>query len=153
TSVVAVYDGDSVYSSSSSDALTQTVAANDTAISLSSSPSPSQYTQDVTFTVAVAPAGSALAGTPSGQVEFYGNGSYLGSGTLSGGVATLDATRRAAGHTSVVAVYDGDSVYSSSSSDALTQTVNANDTFVSVASSPNPSQSTQDVTFTATVTP
>src|SRR5207248_535620 len=56
-----------------------------------------------------------------------------------------------AGMHTVTAVYGGDSNFLSSTTSALTETVN-NATVTTVASSPNPSLSGQAVTFTATVT-
>ena len=53
---------------------------------------------------------------------------------------------------SITAVYSGDSNFTTSTSSALSQTVNQDSTTTSVASATNPSVYGQSVTFTATVT-
>ena len=64
----------------------------DTTATLTSSANPSVSCQSVTFTAtvaAVAPGG----GTPTGTIDFFDGGTtLLGSVTLSGGQATLEAT-------------------------------------------------------------
>ena len=88
----------------------------------------------------------------SGTVTFNIDGTNQSTlGTLSGGVATFDASGLATGSHSIYAVYNGDTNYTGSTSSVLTQVVNALTT-TSVGSSLNPSIFGQAVTFTATVT-
>ena len=76
----------------------------------------------------------------------------LGTGTLSGGVASFTTTSPlAAGNDTIKASYGGDTNFKTSSG-TLTQTVNQDSTTTSVVSSANPSVYGQSVTFTATVT-
>ncbi len=58
---------------------------------------------NVTFTASVTPA------TASGTVDFFNNGSSLGSGTLTSGAATYSTTTLPLGNNNVTASYGGDS--------------------------------------------
>src|SRR5207244_1873801 len=68
------------------------------------------------------------------------------------GQATLSAGALSLGSHSITAVYSGDSNFKTSTSSALTQTVNQATTTTRVSSSVNPSTYGQSVTFTAAVT-
>jgi hypothetical protein len=149
--ITAVYPGDSVFGPGSSSPLTQSVNDNAVDISLTPSVDPIQYTQPVTFTATVTST-YGLSGTPTGQVDFYDGSSYLGSATLNNGVASLTVSSLAVGDHSITATYEGDNTYQGNSSYVLTQTVNANDTTVSLSSSQAQSQYGQAVTFTAVIT-
>jgi hypothetical protein len=154
--VTAVYSGDTNYNTATSTAdnhvvnkatLGQNGLAN---LTLSSSPSPSSYSQSVTFTATV-PSGA------TGTVQFNDGATNLGSGTISGTTATLTTSTLTAGAHPVTAVYSGDANYNSATSVAHNQVVNkatlgqsglAN---LTLTSSPSPSDYGQSVTFTATV--
>lgn len=114
---------------------------------LASSSNPSTYGNSVTFTATVTP--SAATGT----VTFKDGTTTLGTGTLSSGKATFSTSTLAAGSHSVTAAYGGDTNYNTSTSSALTQTVNKANTTVTLASSANPSTYASSVTFTATISP
>jgi subtilisin-like proprotein convertase family protein len=86
---------------------TLTITNSLTSGALVSSANPALPGADVTFTMtisAVAPG----AGTPTGTVNFRVDGSVLGAGTLSGGVATFATNNLAHGAHTVVAEYAGD---------------------------------------------
>jgi hypothetical protein len=148
---------DGNFTGSNSGTLSQAVGSSlkATSASLASSPNPSNYGQSVTFTAKV----TASSGTPTGTVTFYGCGTSsacgskasLGAGTLSAGKATLATSTLPAGTTYIEAVYGGSSTYGGSTSTALGQVIKAISTSTGVTSSPNPSNSGQSVTFTATV--
>jgi hypothetical protein len=76
----------------------------------------------------------------------------LGKATVSNGQATLNYAFTSEGSSSIVAAYSGDSTFLPSSSAPLKQKVQRAPTTTFLISSPNPSQSGQTVTFTATVT-
>lgn len=118
-----------------------------TTTSLFSSLNPSTFGQSVTFTANVSSAG----GTPTGTVGFTDNGVLIGTGTLSGGVATF-TTSLGAGTHQMTAVYTGTPIFLGSTSPVGTQTVNQAATMTTLSSSPEPSNVGQVVTFTATVT-
>ncbi|MDF3293221.1 beta strand repeat-containing protein, partial [Streptomyces silvisoli] len=150
-SVTAVYGGDSNFSGSTSPVDTQTVNQAATSTVLSSSPDPSVFGQAKTLTAtvtAVAPGG----GTPTGSVGFFDGATLVGTGTLSGGVATLTTSSLSVGSHSLTAVYGGDSNFSGSTSPVDTQTVNQAATSTVLSSSPDPSVFGQAKTLTATVT-
>lgn len=122
-----------------------------TTISLSSSPNPSSYGQAVTFTAAVT---SGEGAPPDGEpASFMKGATLLGTGTLSGGSASLTISTLPVGTNSITAVYGGDSNFAASKSKAVGQVVNKATTTTTLASSTNPSNFGQSVTFTATVTP
>jgi hypothetical protein len=151
--ITTVYGGDSNFVTSASAALTQNVSQDGTTIKLTSSTNKAVYGQPVTFTATVK-AASPGSGTPTGTIIFMDGSTTLGSGTVSGGVATYTTTafQLPVGAQSITAVYGGDGNFLTSTSAALSQTVNQDSTTTAVASSANPSVYGQAVTFTATVT-
>ncbi|MGA1999909.1 MAG: Ig-like domain-containing protein [Terriglobales bacterium] len=119
-----------------------------TTTTLSSSLNPSFVGQAVTFTATVT---SAAGGTPTGTVTFKQGTTVLGTGTLSSGQATFTTSSLAAGTKNYTAAYGGDANYKTSTSTALSQTVNKRATTTTVTSSLNPSTYGQTVVFAATV--
>jgi Bacterial Ig-like domain (group 3)/FG-GAP-like repeat len=125
-----------------------------TSTSLTSSLNPSLYGQPVTFAATVT---STLGAPPNGEtVAFYNGSAVLGTAPLSGGAAAITTSSLAAGAYSITATYPGDSTFKSSTSPAITQTVQpvgtgTTKTSTTLASSPNPSLHGQNVTLTATV--
>ncbi len=85
--------------------------------------SPSTYGTSLTFQATVAGTG----GTPTGTVDFKDAGTTIATVALSGGVASLTTnTMSVAGSPhSLTATYNGDASFASSSSSAISQTVNA----------------------------
>ena len=156
-SITAVYNGDGSYNGSTSPAVTQTVNSPtstkaDTITSISSSLNPSTYGQVVTLTATVTPSSS------TGPVWFFDNGMAIGSGTLSGGIASFSTSSLSVGSHPIIASYGGDTTHNGSVSPTLSQTVNPatttkTNTITSLTSSLNPSNSGQSVTFAASVSP
>ncbi len=95
------------------------------------------------------------AGVPTGTVTFYDGATAFGTGSLNGsGQVTLSISSLAAGSHSITASYGGNGNFASSTSAALTQTVNkANTTTAISGQSPNPSVAGQPVAVNFTVTP
>jgi N-acetylneuraminic acid mutarotase len=88
-----------------------------------SSADPSTHGQQVTFTATVTP--SQGSGTPKGTVIFTDGSTTLGTVQVDGnGQARLSTSVLDLGDHAIVAAYGGDSVFSSSNSPVLTQTVN-----------------------------
>ncbi|WP_424630519.1 Ig-like domain repeat protein [Bradyrhizobium sp. SYSU BS000235] len=146
-SITAVYSGDTNNATSTSSALTQNVNGAASSTGLTSSLNPSALGQSVTFTATV------TGTSPTGTVQFKDGASNLGAAvTLTGGTATFTTSALTTGGHSITAVYSGDANNGTSTSSALTQTVNQSGTTTSVVSSVNPSAPGQSVTFTATVT-
>ena len=123
-SIKAVYSGDTNFTTSTSASMSQTVAQASTTTKLTKNTTTAIHSgQSVTFTAAIT-AVSPGAGTPSGIVTFYDNGStMLGTGTLTGGVTTFTTTTLPLGSNSITAVYSGDTDFSTSTSVAVSQTV------------------------------
>ncbi len=92
---------------------------------VASSLNPSIFGQAVTFTATVSAGG--------GTVTFMDGATSLGTGTLSGGVATLTTSSLAVGNRSITAVYGGDGTHAGSTSSVLHQTVQAMNPNVSLA--------------------
>ena len=152
--ITAVYSGDPNFAGSTSPSLTQTVSPASTSTSLGSSVNPSVTGQSVTITATVnvmAPG----AGAPTGTVTFLDDGATIpgcaAQAVTGAGVATCDDAFVAAGAETVTAVYSGDADFSSSTSAALTQTINPGATSTVVTSAVDPSVSGESVSYTATV--
>jgi poly(3-hydroxybutyrate) depolymerase len=126
----------------------QILSKTATTMTNSSSLNPSAYGQAVTFTAVVNPQ------PPNGEIVTFISGStVLGTGTLSGGTATLTISTLGEGTDNVYAAYAGDSTFKSSSSIRVSQVVNPAGTTTNLVASQSPVNAGQSVTFTATVTP
>jgi uncharacterized repeat protein (TIGR03803 family) len=119
---------------------------------LTSSLNPSTHGQAVTFTAVVT---SIYNPPPDGEtVSFMKGKTLLGTGTLSGGLASFTTSALPLGTTAVTAVYGGDANFPTSTSNTVNQIVKKPaGTTTALSSSLNPSTYGQAVTFTATVTP
>ena len=107
--------------------------------SISSTTSESVYGQSVTLTATVS-ANPPGGRTPTGTVSFYDNSSILlGNATLTAGIATFAAITLSARTHSVTAVHNGSTNYTTSTSQALPQTVNPDATTTNTGSTVNPS--------------
>jgi glucuronoarabinoxylan endo-1,4-beta-xylanase len=116
---------------------------------LSSSTNNASYGTAITFTATVSP-----APTNGETVAFMAGGSTLGTGTLTGGVASFTTTGTAlavAGSPfAVSAVYGGDGYYQNSTSTSLSQTVTP--ATLAITSGLNVANKIYDGTTTATIT-
>ena len=122
--ITAQYAGDAKFAAATSSPLTQT-GLSPTITTVTSNENPSLAGDDVIFTAMVS--GNDGAGdVPSGNVEFFDNGTDLGGGSLDDtGTATFDTTGTlAVGSHSITAQYQADSNFSGGVSTALMQTVN-----------------------------
>jgi hypothetical protein len=146
-SITAVYSGDSNFTGSTSNRLSQVVTRAMTTITLLSSINPSVQGKSVTFTAMV----SSLAGTPTGKVEFLNGTTVLAKLTLTSGSAKYSTSKLPPGSDSITAVYEGDSNNNLSTSAPVNQFVIAATT-TKLSSSPNPSRYGEAAVFTATVT-
>jgi sugar lactone lactonase YvrE len=94
--------------------------------------------QSVTLTATVA---SNTTGTPTASVQFFDGSTALGSGTLSGGVATYSGTLSAGATHAITATYGGDANFTGSSSTAQNVAVAAQDFTFGLATGAGASQS------------
>ena len=154
SSLTAQYAGNSSFNGSTSTVVSQTINKLASTASLSVSANPGTAGQSVTLTATVTPA-SGFGTAPSGTVTFLNNGVSIGTGTLN--IYEQASLTVAAGFTagaySLTAQYGGDGTYTGITSATVTETINKATPSISEASSANPSNPGQSVTFTATVTP
>jgi hypothetical protein len=146
-SITAVYDGDANTTGSSSAAVSVTVSKAAATVTVASSANPSTVGQSVTFTATVTPPAA------TGSVQFLDGATPIGTGTLSGGSASVSAPALTAGSHSITAVYSGDATYNSGTSVALAQTVNHASSSTTASASSGSITVGQSVTLTAAVTP
>lgn len=145
--ISAQYDGDVDYAPSSSFPNTLTVKNGSTTTRLISSPDPSQYLQKVTFAASV----TSAYGAPTGKVSFANNGIVIGTGILSGGIATFTTSTLGVGSHNIRATYEASIDYSGSSSAVLAQTIGPAESQVLMTSSLNPASYGQVIQLPLTV--
>ncbi len=151
-SLTSVYSGDSNSSISTSPTVAQTVEKITTSTVLSSSPNPSAAGAAVHLSATVTPS-LTPAGTPlTGAVTFTDGSNTLGTGTITGGVATLDVSALALGPHTIAATYSGAANFSASTSAAVTEMVQLATSSATLSASPSPAIAGANLTFTATVT-
>jgi Ca2+-binding RTX toxin-like protein len=105
-----------------------------TTTSIATSVSPSVFAQPVTYTATVA---SAVAGSLTGTVTFFDGSTPLATLPLTGGRAQFTTAALDRGSHAITATYNGDGEFKTSTSSAVTQTVQT------VALEPDPLQPTQ----------
>jgi hypothetical protein len=108
-----------------------TVTSTTLTVTLSSSLNPSPYGDLVTFT-------ATLPVDATGTVTFLDGTTILGTGNISGGVATQPTNSLAAGTHSITAQYGGDANYGAAVSSPVSQVVNLATPTIILASSLNP---------------
>ena len=125
---------------------TFTVTPTTLTVALASSENPSTYGNAVLFT-------ATLPNDATGTVVFHDDttGLDVGTGIISGGIATRPTNSLTAGTHSITAQYSGDTNYSAATSTPLSQSVNKATSTVTLTSSFNPSTFGASVTFTATL--
>lgn len=147
--IEATYQDHTGTYASSSGRTTVQVTAWPTTTTVASSPNPSSYGQDVTFTVTAA---GGIENAPTGKVRISDGAVTLGTVALNGsGVATFMVKNLPVGTNSITAEYRGDSVSAQSTSTALNQIVNPASTLIGISSQHNPASVGETITFTAGV--
>jgi hypothetical protein len=126
-------------------AVTGTAAQSPTTTTLQVSPGPLVFGEPVTLTATVSPS------TATGTVTFKDGATVLGTGTISGGVATFTTSALGVGGHSLTAAYGGDAGDAASTSTALNLAVGKAPTSTAVIASAGGSTFGQSLTFTATV--
>jgi hypothetical protein len=150
-SITVQYSGDAEYNSNTSTMFTETIITKPRPlVVVTSSLNPSIYNQLVTFTITVSHAGP----TPTGTILLFDGVTQLNSTfTLVAGVTTYAISTLSVGAHPITAQYSGDIIYATATSAILTQNVDEVTPTVTLVSNFNPSNYTQLVTFTATVSP
>jgi parallel beta-helix repeat protein len=148
--ISAVYQATTNFATSRSPVVVEVVNGAPTATTLTSSLNPSAFGQSVTFTARVAAAGST--GSPQGTVSFLDGAAVLGTSSVSSaGSASFSTSSLALGSHTVTAVYGGSGNFNTSTSNTLMQVVSPVGTSVVLSAVPNPANSGQTVTLTASV--
>lgn len=158
--ITASYSGDTVYNNSTSGSLSTSAGTTTSTITLSATPNPPVAGQSVTFTATVSSVTSSARGaqpqatvTPTGTVQFLDNGTAIGTGTLTNGVATYTTILAAGTAHSVSAVYSGNGTYASATSSAITvqATTGTTATTTALVASSYAVTGGTNITFTSTV--
>jgi hypothetical protein len=148
-SITAVYVGNVNYSPSTSALVSEKVQQVATTTTLTSSVSPSIAGTPITLFAQV----SGVGGVPAGNVTFKDGNFVLGLGTLDvNGRASLTTSSLSVGMHSLTTTYNGDANDVSSTSAPLAQVVNIAKTYLTLASSANPTKAGINQTFTSTLT-
>jgi len=116
-SLTASYGGDANDAASVSPAVTESVGLLTTTTTLTATPNPSVFGQNVTLTATVSP------GNPTGTVSFLDGANLLGTSSVANGVATLSISTLSGGSHSLTAVYSGDTNNATSTSAAVNESV------------------------------
>jgi hypothetical protein len=147
--VDASYPGDSNNLPGISNTIPLVAEPVTTALTLAASPTSSSAGQAVTLTATLSPF-FAQNHSASGNVTFTSNGTALGTGAVSNGVATLTTTSLAAGTDSLQAKYPGDTNFTASVSNVVPVVVAGATmaTTLTLTSSLNPAYVLSPVTFT-----
>jgi hypothetical protein len=115
------------------------------AVTLTSSTNLATYGTSITFT-------AQTASSATGAMSFLDGATLLGTGTISGGVATFTINTLPTGSHSLTASYPGDTNHSAAVSQVVSQVVTKTSATMSMTSSKNPSNYGDVVTFTVTAT-
>jgi large repetitive protein len=150
--VTASYSGDSSFTTSATaKPLSQLVNVAGTTTTLAAAPNPSTFGTAVKLTATVT-ATSPGAGIPTGQVNFFANGTSLGSAPLTNGQAIFNTTALLAGKQNLTASYVTDNNFgSSTTASAVVEQVNPSTTSTTLAAVANPSTYGTNVAFTVNV--
>lgn len=124
-SITATYSGASGFDSSTSSAVTVTVASGVVSTSTKLAASASTITQNSPVTLTAAVTQSTGTTTPTGTVTFYNGATTLGSAALNAGIASISTSSLPTGTDSISAAYSGAVAFNASSSNVVTVTVNA----------------------------
>lgn len=144
--LTATYGGDNYNDSAASTTIIIDVQRAATLTALVSSANPVTLGAPVTLTANVTAPTQNLAGT----VNFYDGQQIIGSAVLGSGPASFTTSQLTFGHHALSAGYAGSDIHSASISVAVDESVRYG-ARVDVSSNLNPSNSGQNITFTATV--
>lgn len=148
--IQAVYAGNDDFDPSTSASFTQTVSqpSVETTTALVSSVNPANAGEMVSFTATI----TSTSGVPTGTVTYYDGALALGTVLLnSNGEASFTTSALSPGSHNISAVYQGNSLFDSSSME-IEQVIGAATTMTTLVTvSPNPANSGETVTFIASI--
>lgn len=129
--VTATYSGDANFAGCTTTG-SETVIQDSTSAKVTSSLNPSAAGQQVTFTATVTASYGANF-DPTGQITFFDGTTPLGTGTVNaGGQTSITTSALAPGSHRITASYGGNTNETGSTSTALTQTVTADDSDLTI---------------------
>jgi len=118
-------------------------------LSLTADPNPAAFGTTVTLTV-TATAAPPTTGTPTGTIQFFNNGTSLGTVPLSAaGAAVLATSTLPAGADTITCTYSGDTNFAPATCSPVAVRITAAPSALTLTSSVNPSPALTPVTFTA----
>lgn len=144
--ITAIYSGDLIYLPSTSPVLQQALPQTATVTSVSVDIAGPAFGQKITLTAVSQPL-TANIPLPAGTVVFRDGNTVIGEAQLVNGLATRETTSLAVGTHSIIAFYSGAPGYSTSSSAAITVTVNKATTAVTIDTTPLPPVVGQPLAF------
>lgn len=152
-SLTAVYSGNTTYATSTSAAVSVTVGMASTTTTVTSTVNPGAVGQSIALIATITPV-SPATGEATGTVQFYSNGTALGTAVdVSDNVAEYTTSSLPTGTSSITAVYSGDTNYNGSTSAVYNQVISLGSTMTVISvSNPNPAAFQVD-SFTAVVSP
>lgn len=150
-SITAVYGGDANDGTSTSAAVGESITQISTTTAVTDSSASPAAGASLTLTATITPGATATPG-PSGTVTFKDGGVTLGTGTVSGSVATFATSSLATGSHTIVATYSGDTNYSGSFSSTFSLTVAAATVTGTINYSPSPVVAGKSETLTMPLT-
>ncbi len=151
--LTAVYNGDANDTASTSPPIAEVIASSPTSTTIASSLNPAGVGGSITFTAIVTTEGSS----PTGSVQFFDGATGIGIGTLTGtggttGAATFTTSALALGTHTIIAVYAGDSLDTTSTSPTLSELIQPTTDGIALTSSANPAIYNSALVLTAQVT-
>ena len=122
-SILAIYNGDTNYATSTSPIASVSQNGLATSLTVTQTPQNAVYGQTVTLTATLSPYVNGGSTSDGKSVIFYDGTTTVGSGILSSGVASVTVTSLATGSHSFSAVYAGDCTLTGSTSLPIVATI------------------------------
>jgi hypothetical protein len=146
--ISGAYSGDNNYAPVTTGPVNEIITVIGTTPVLGATPNPTTFGTPVTITESI-PGVNGV--TPTGTVKFFDNGTQIGTGTLTNGVATLITSTLPIGTDPITATYSGDTNYATANSGPLNVVVNKAAPTDTVTAAPNNVPFGTSVTLTFTV--
>jgi predicted thioesterase len=146
--ITATYPGNTNYTAVNSGPVNEIVNKANGPNTLTVNPDPAPFGAPVTLTDTIPTVGGVA---PTGTVNFYNNGTLIGTGTVTNGVATLVTSTLPVGSDPITAVYSGDPNYTTITTGPVNEIVTAGNTTPVLGATPNPSTFGTTVTVTEAI--
>lgn len=127
----------------------EVVTALPTTSILSVNPTTASYGAAVQLTATISPTTPPGPSIPTGMVVFYSGTTAIGTSSLTNGVATLPLNSLPGGSYNLTCIYNGSSIYGTSTCNTVPIVINPAATTLTLSSSNNPASALTPVTFKA----